>query len=120
MAITTQPIGNIGSIRGYATNLAQPNVAYKLPPVPNGWTAIASGPGTVTIEWLHPTTRQVLHSFTGNRNITGAATSANPGVQALAATIGIGVRFTGVTTLHMVGIAPIEADGDTFATPPTL
>ena len=120
MAITTQPIGNIGFIRGYATGDAKPNAIYKLPPAPYGWVARAVGSGTVTIEFLHPSTGEVLSSFAGSRDSTGNRTSANQKCQEVATTLGIGIRFTGVSSLYGVGIAPIGADGDAYAAPPEL
>lgn len=120
MAITTQPIGSIGLIRGYATGEARPNVIYKLPPAPYGWAVSASGSGTVTIEFLHPSTGTVLDSFAGSRNHTATRTNATQERQEVATTLGIGIRFTGVSSLYGVGIAPIGADGDAYATPPTL
>ena len=119
MAITTELLGSIGFIRGYASGDASPGVTYKLPPAPYGWVAIASGSSAVTVGWVDLSTGQTLYSHTGSRNFTGNRTSAEPEVQQLATTVGIGVRFTGASSIHSVGIAPIGSDGDAYTMPPT-
>lgn len=120
MAINTRLIGNIGFIRGYADGDAKPNVIYLLPPAPYGWTTRAVGSGVVKIEFIHPDTKQVISSFSGTRAATGHRTSASPAAQEAATTVGIGVRFAGIPSLTSVAMAPIGADGDAYALPPTI
>lgn len=119
MAITTELLGPIGFIRGYASGGAEPDVTYKLPPAPYGWVARATGSGTITIHWVNLSTGKTVHSHTGSSNFTGNRTSADTEAQQLATTVGIGVRFTGASTISNVGIAPIGSDGDAYAVPPT-
>lgn len=119
MAITTELLGPIGFIRGYASSAVSPNVIYKLPPAPYGWTARASGNAAVTIDWVELSTGQTVNSFKGNTNYTGQTTQVTTEVQQLATTVGIGVRFTSPSTIHAVGIAPIGPDRDSYAMPPT-
>ena len=119
MAITTQLLGPIGFIRAYVALNPSPNVTYKLPPAPYGWAARASGNAAVTISWVDLSTGQTLDSFEGGPAFVGYRTSANTEVQQLATTVGIGVRFTGASTIHSAGIAPIGQDGDAYAMPPT-
>lgn len=118
MAITTELLGPIGFIRGYASSDAETNVTYKLPPAPYGWAASASGSRAVTVEWVDLSTGQALDSFTGSRNTTGHRTNLDPEVQQLATTVGIGVRFTGASSIYSVGLAPIGSDGDAYTMPP--
>ena len=122
MAITTELLGPIGVIRGYASSEAEPDVTYKLPPAPYGWVTRATGSGVITIHWVDLSTGRTLHSFRGvtaGSGGTGTRTSGKPEVQQLATTVGIGVRFTGPTTIRAVGIAPLGPDGDAYAMPPT-
>ena len=118
MAITTELLGSIGFIRGYASVNASPGVTYKLPPAPYGWVAGVSGSSAVTVECVDLSTGQTLDSYKGDRNATGYRTSVKPEVQQLATTVGIGVRFTGASSIHTVGLAPIGSDGDAYAMPP--
>ena len=119
MAITTELLGPIGFIRGYASTNASTGVTYKLPPAPYGWATSASGSSAVTIDWVDLSTGQTVSSYTGARNATGHRTSASTEVQQLATTVGIGVRFTGASSIYAVGLAPIGSDGDAYAMPPT-
>ena len=119
MAITTELLGHIGFIRGYASNSVLKDVTYRLPPAPYGWAAVASGSSAVTIDWVDLSTGQTVSSHTGGRNATGHRTSASTEVQQLATTVGIGVRFTGPSSVYTVGLAPIGSDGDAYAMPPT-
>ena len=118
MAITTQLLGPIGFIRGYASGNALPNVTYKLPPAPYGWVARASGDAAVTIDWVDLSTGQSVFSHTGS-SATGIRTNADTEAQQLATTVGIGVRFTGASSIYLASIAPIGPDGDAYAMPPT-
>ena len=118
MAITTELLGPIGFIRGYAFGDASPDVTYKLPPAPYGWAVRVSGSRAVTIDWVDLSTGQTVNSHTGTRNATGSRTSVTTEVQQLATTVGIGVRFTDASSIYSVGIAPIGSDGDAYATPP--
>lgn len=119
MAISTELLGPIGFIRGYATGNTSPDVTYKLPPAPYGWVARAVGRDAVTIDWVDLSTGQTVATFPGNEFATGMRTNAYPEAQQLATTVGIGVRFTGTSKLYAVGIAPIGSDGDAYAVPPT-
>ena len=119
MAITTELLGSIGFIRGYASSDASPGVTYKLPPAPYGWVASVSGSSAVTINWVDLSTGQTIDSHTGTRNSTGNRTNATTEVQQLATTVGIGVRFTGASSIYVAGIAPIGSDGDAYTMPPT-
>lgn len=119
MAITTELLGPIGFIRGYASGGAKPDVTYKLPPAPYGWVARATGSSVLTVGWVDLSTGRVVHSFGGNNTTVGNRTTATTEVQQLATTVGIGVRFTGPTTIYSVGITPIGSDGDAYAMPPT-
>ena len=118
MAITTELLGSIGFIRGYASGDASPGVTYKLPPAPYGWAARVSGSSAITVDWVDLSTGQTLNSYTGSRNFTGNRTSVEPEVQQLATTVGIGVRFTGASSIYTVGLAPIGSDGDAYTMPP--
>lgn len=119
MAITTQLLGPIGFIRGYASGNASPDVTYKLPPAPYGWVARVSGDAAVTINWVDLSTGQTLDSFVGGPAFVGYRTNANTEVQQLATTVGIGVRLTGASTIYIASLAPIGPDGDAYAMPPT-
>lgn len=122
MAITTELLGPIGFTRGYASSDAEPDVTYKLPPAPYGWVTRATGSGVVTIHWVDLSTGRTLHSFRGTTAGSGGSgsnTSVKTEVQQLATTVGIGVRFTGSTTIRSVGIAPMGSDGDEYGMPPT-
>lgn len=119
MAITTQLLGTIGFIRGYASLNASRDVTYRLPPAPYGWSAVASGSSTITISWVDLATGQTVNRYTGGSKSTGARTSAAPEAQQLATTVGIGVQFTGATSIYTACIVPIGQDGDAYAMPPT-
>ena len=119
MAITTELLGRIGFIRGYAFGGASTGVTYKLPPAPYGWVAWVSGSSSVTVDWVDLSTGQTVDSYKGDRYSTGHRTTASTEVQQLATTVGIGVRFTGASSIHAVGLAPIGSDGDAYAAPPT-
>lgn len=118
---TARLIGKIGGfVRGYASGNASPGVTYRLPPAPYGWVARVSGDSAVTVSWVDLSTGQTVYNFTGSSgNATGNRTSADPEAQQLATTVGIGVRFTGASSIHNVGLAPIGPDGDAYAMPPT-
>ena len=117
---TARLIGKLGGfIRGYASGNALPNVTYKLPPAPYGWAGRVVGDTSVTFSWVDLSTGQSVFSHTGNSNYTGNRTSADTEAQQLATTVGIGVRFTGASSIYTVGIAPIGPDGDAYAMPPT-